>query len=573
MSAIDRLNSIAQTASRRYLTSWQVWVFSSPFLMVGLVFTELVSVRSARDVGLILFVGLVSQLGVGLVVWVASVTLLRPEVRSRASLGKVAFFLVLVGVARGLLIYAGFEVLPAGQEIPWVPRIVTSILLIFVSYLYAAYSFELWREYVAKRAELLKTIAVNEASVDRQGIATNAYRDLVVAGVEEDIQAAKNQTVEVINQISRRIEQGGISTSELDELLKVSDSTWREVSHRTWKAVSPDIPRVSVRELLTTLVTNRPLSLFVLLVGVAFGLTRVLLLQLPVSTALASAAIWLVGVVGLSWLVNRMSSASTRWALLGVPPALVLLVSWPVGVLAAFQAPATVVASVSWVSLAMTVFALAFGLPVALKRSGEVVLGQLEKRVDESALAGLRSQGEMFVLAQKVGAYLHGPLRGQFLQLSMELRAALEKPDPYLIAETLRKLREVVAALGTAAEPPLETTDLRQFLANWGSLIDLTTNIDDVHIPQRVYERVVNVVTEAVNNAIRHGGATKVSVTFSYKPDGLMVEVVGSAVDGKPPGTPGLGEHILNEIAPDAWVQDTTEDGRFRLRVTLKTLG
>jgi hypothetical protein len=212
-------------------------------------------------------------------------------------------------------------------------------------------------------------------------------------------------------------------------------------------------------------------------------------------------------------------------------------------------------------------FSLFLGLPIALGKSGKAVLAQLEKRVDESALAQLRTQGEMFVLAQKIGAYLHGPLRSQFLQLSMELRSALEKADPYDVANALSRLRQAVNGL----EREIDTApDVKDFLHNWRALITIRTNIDDIHIPERIKTDVTTVVTEAVNNAIRHGKAREVGVFFRYRPDGLLIEVVGAPIDSSDPGEAGLGAHILNDIAPGMWFHDVTEDGRYRLRVTLK---
>jgi len=198
------------------------------------------------------------------------------------------------------------------------------------------------------------------------------------------------------------------------------------------------------------------------------------------------------------------------------------------------------------------------------------VLAQLEKRVDDSVIVQLRTQGEMFVLAQKIGAYLHGPLRSQFLQLSMELRSALENSRPQRVAEVLATLRQVALGAGVEVEKPL---DLAQFLDNWRALIQVETNIDDVHIPALIHDRVVTVVTEAVNNAIRHGRASRVGVFFGYQPEGLLVEVIGALVESDEVGEAGLGAHILDDMAPGMWSQDVTDAGRYRLQVTLKTSG
>jgi signal transduction histidine kinase len=176
----------------------------------------------------------------------------------------------------------------------------------------------------------------------------------------------------------------------------------------------------------------------------------------------------------------------------------------------------------------------------------------------------------MFVLAQKIGAYMHGPLRSQFLQLSMALRLALENADPFEVATVLSKLREVAAGVEQRAET---VPDLREFLDNWRALITIDSNLEEVHIPDQIRSKVTTVVTEAVNNAIRHGHAKQVGVFFRYRPEGLLVEVIGAPTDNDDGGEAGLGAHILNDIAPGMWLSDVTEDGRYRLRVTIKSTG
>jgi len=247
---------------------------------------------------------------------------------------------------------------------------------------------------------------------------------------------------------------------------------------------------------------------------------------------------------------------------------LLVLFLWPGVVAVMWTLPPILVLSMIWLGMVTLFFSLFFGLPIALGESGEAVLAQLEKRVEDSSLAQLRTHGEMFVLAQKIGVYLHGPLRSQFLQLSMELRSALEKADPYDVANALSRLRQSINGLEhRVASAP----DIKEFLDNWRALIRIDTNVDDMHIPERIKSDVTTVVTEAVNNAIRHGNATQVGVFFRYRPEGLLVEVVGAPVGSADPGEAGLGAHILNDIAPGMWFHDVTEDGRYRLRVTLKT--
>jgi hypothetical protein len=565
------LHHVTNTSARAgALTSVTVWGWSAPFLVFGLLFTELGSIGSLVDAALIVLVGVVSHLALGVVIWGARVTVLLRKNRESAGPVKVLSVLVVAGLARGLVIVAGYEFFGAGNEAELWVRLVTSVLLITVSFLYAAYSVQLWRDYVERRRQLLATIATNETAVGRQEIATSAYRDLVFQGVEEDILTAKKQTAQVIDTISERIETGGISAEELERLFGESDKAWREVSHRAWEGSNPDIPRITPRELVITLLGSKPVAVTVFILGALFGLFRVLGPDLGLQASVPIVGMLVAGQIVVGWLINALARFGAPWNQMSFGAGFLVLILWPGVVAVWWDLPAILVLSMIWLGFVSLVFSLFFGLPIALGKSGEAVLAQLEKRVDDSSLAQLRTQGEMFVLAQKIGAYLHGPLRSQFLQLSMELRSALEKADPFDVANALSRLRQVVNGL----EHRVDTEpDIKEFLDNWRALIRIDTNVDEMHIPERIKTDVTTVVTEAVNNAIRHGNATEVGVFFRYRPEGLLIEVIGAPVGSADPGEAGLGAHILNDIAPGMWFHDVTEDGRYRLRVTLKTTG
>ena len=568
MSAIRFLQHVAKTAAQRMLTGVTVWAWTGPFLVVGLVFTEPTDLSSPRGVGLTLVAGVVAHLGVGVVLWLSRFVVLTKERRENAPLWLVLAVLGVAGLVRGVIVVVAFDTFDLGGTTPWWARLITSTVLVTVSFLYAAYSVELWRGYEDRRRQLLFAIARNETSTGRQEIATGAYRDLLTEGVADDIEAARKQTATVIDTISERLESGTLSAEEVDSLFLESDRAWREASHRAFVGSHPDIPRITARELVATVLDSKPVSLIVFVFTAIFALSRVFAPEMGFAQASLVVASLLAGQLVTGIFINMLSQTGSPWNQMGFGAGGVVLLLWPLGVVVWWGLEPSLTIPTIWLGLVSAFFALGLGLPVALARSGDAVLARLEKRVDDSVMASLRTQGEMFVLAQKIGAYLHGPLRSQFLQLSMELRHALENSHPSGVAEVLSKLRRVAVGAGVDVERPL---DLAQFLDNWRALIQVETNIDDVHIPARIHDRVVTVVTEAVNNAIRHGKASRVGVFFRYRPEGLMVEVIGAVVESHEVGEAGLGVHILDDMAPGTWSQDVADDGRYRLQVTLKT--
>jgi hypothetical protein len=209
------------------------------------------------------------------------------------------------------------------------------------------------------------------------------------------------------------------------------------------------------------------------------------------------------------------------------------------------------------------------GLPQALEQSGQEVLHQLEKRLDRAAIANLRAQGEMFVLAQRIGSYLHSAVRGDFLRHSLALKEALDCGDTQRIEAALGHLEQLVESidLEESAYPPLER--LHEFLDNWATVITITHNIPQESRGEAWERSVEEIVMEAVNNAVRHGMATRVDITLTPGNHGVTLEVVSDS--GPMPSVPeaGFGTRSLDRLAPGKWSLANDTRNNLRLAVEL----
>jgi AcrR family transcriptional regulator len=212
---------------------------------------------------------------------------------------------------------------------------------------------------------------------------------------------------------------------------------------------------------------------------------------------------------------------------------------------------------------------LALGLPQALERSGQEVLEQLENRLDRAAIENLRAQGEMFVLAQRIGSYLHSGVRGDFLQHSLSLKEALDSGDPHSIETVLDKLEHLVESidLEESAYPPLER--LHEFLDNWATIITVAHNIPRESQGEAWERSVEDIVMEALNNAVRHGMATRVDITLTPVDHGVTLEVVSDSGPVQSSAEAGFGTRSLDRLAPGQWSLSRDPQNHLRLSVEL----
>lgn len=571
---VSRLERVFRLAAKRYASSLTLWLVSAPLLISGLVFTELSAAWEPEAVAKVLLAGVIAQLAMGVVFFIGSKTILHPSRRESAGWKEVVGLFVAVGVVRGFSIGHAVDALGVGPT-DYVTRVTTAVVLIVFSFTVFAYSAQLWRGYRAKRIQLLTSIAVGERTDALRGIASGEYRPLALGDLEEDVLKAREQTKSALASIRHRVQSRQLDPEGIQEVFDASDSNWRELSHKAWVAGLPNVPKISFLELWRTLASSKPISFIVLSSGPVYGFARIFD-EFDIATAAVAALVWLTAVLGIAAATNNLA-ANYRGKNLGGGVLILLAgflaiqaVAFLVGlsVLEGFSAQLEIV----YVSLVSSSVAFGLGLPPALERSGQVVLAQLERRLNNTAIESLKAQGEMFVLAQRIGGYLHSEVRGDFLRYSLALREALEKGDYQEAEKILDQLDHLVASINLeeSEQSPIET--LLAFLNNWSGVIQITHNLDSMTIEPDFQRSVQALVMEAVNNAVRHGQASWVSVKLSETPDSLELEVDSNSKSLAKNPTQGLGTKSLDRLAPGSWSWEIIEDGHVDAFLKLRIL-
>ena len=556
-------------AAKYYATSLTLWLSSAPPLIIGVVFTELTDTSTPSTVSRVLLAGVAAHLALGLGLWVGGRTVLRPARRDTAGWREVIGVYVVAATARALTFGLMLEAQGVG-ETNFPVRVTTSIILITFAYTLFSYSAQLWWEYRVKRRALLMSIAVGEESGARQDVATSRYRPVALLDIEADVATIREQTTEALAGIRRSVRQGAADAKGYEEFLDVNDRRWRELSHKAWIAGTPHLPRLGVWEFLRTLAASKPFSLIAVTSAPVYGFFRVFD-ALSLAQAFQATLIWWSAVTALLIVVN---SFAARLKTLGV---LVIFLGY-LGSIAiagfvglAYLDSDALERQVIFIGVVGATVSLGLGLPQALERSGQAVLDQLEKRLDRAAIANLRAQGEMFVLAQRIGSYLHSGVRGDFLRHSLALKEALDSGDRRRIESVLDRLEHLVETIDLEEStcPPLER--LHEFLASWATIITVTHNLPKEPQGEAWERSVEDIVMEAVNNAVRHGMATWVDITLTPVDRGVTLEVVSDSGPVSGVAEAGLGTRSLDRLAPGKWSMSSDSQNTLRLSVELAT--
>ena len=110
--------------------------------------------------------------------------------------------------------------------------------------------------------------------------------------------------------------------------------------------------------------------------------------------------------------------------------------------------------------------------------------------------------------------------------------------------------------------------DLEKFVHNWSALVDIAfdqplSSIDPAYLPA-----VHTIVVDAVNNAVRHGKANWIRISFTSESDSLIITIQNNGTPRQGSRT-GLGTAQLDLYAKDQWSLVRTANGMTQLLVKL----
>jgi signal transduction histidine kinase len=142
--------------------------------------------------------------------------------------------------------------------------------------------------------------------------------------------------------------------------------------------------------------------------------------------------------------------------------------------------------------------------------------------------------------------------------------------DEGALADAEKEIDALVEAL-REEQPPLDSPatlhDLLDFLSHWDGIVTITHSIEKEAIPESLVGALTTVVMNAVNDAIRHGEAQTIDISF-HQVDGVAELVVtNDGISSYPAGAEGLGHATLDRFAQGAWERGVTPQGLTELRV------
>ena len=196
------------------------------------------------------------------------------------------------------------------------------------------------------------------------------------------------------------------------------------------------------------------------------------------------------------------------------------------------------------------------------------ILDQTAASVEELRRQVIRTQQLQWFHQRALARALHGPVQSAVTAAALRLAdSAQEEVAPRGLVSTVRdELRSVIDVLH---DPSDEVASLEVSLARivgmWEGLCDVAVAVDP-HARQIIDDDAVtralaiDIITDAVANAVRHGRARTASVTIASMDGGVQITVTDDGSSTATPGLQGLGSALLSECA-QAWSLTDTGAG------------
>lgn len=485
---------------------------------------------------------------------------------------------LLSGLAvRALFVGTAYGIFVGPEHVKWLDRFVGALVNIGPAFVLTAVLVTAMRERKRQIVELKRTQAELSQTLD-----------LIAEGFWERNEETATQVRQVLVDALDALDSSDASLS-LATLQRTATEVVRPLSHELAAALPspapgqtpPTVEETTWLEILDEAAKGRPLRPVV--TALVLGLELV-----GATVAFPPSAWWMATTFGLTiallWLVNFPLEALLRGRSRGVRIASVVVAALVVaGVtgIATSWALGTSRAAIG-IAVGMAFFSAIFSLGTvvvtAVARDRNRVINELKdsgRALERSVVRGRQMQ---WFQQKALSRALHGPVQVAVTAAALRLDAAI-RADVHGsgIIDDVRS--EIFETIDILREPELAVTSLtgglERIVGLWDGVCSVTSTVD-VEAERRisgdsvVRSCVIDIVSEAVSNAVRHGQATTSDIAIACDADDFSIirilVVSDSRIDGSS-GNKGLGTQLLDDCTL-SWSADVTNFG-YRLAAAL----
>jgi signal transduction histidine kinase len=363
------------------------------------------------------------------------------------------------------------------------------------------------------------------------------------------------------------------------KLRELVEKGLRPISHRIWKENSQTARELKISELVILAVKKNPFPIRFIIGGLAVGILPVSLSSFPSGEALVRTLVMLT-VISLILIVGKTFSRKSGESI-GVRIVIANLMATSASLVAGdafFDSTFATVNPTNW--LALFIWQLHLSVFSSVVHEVLNTRAQMRQRLIES-LGKNQLDSEVNAALGRIknrdlAQYIHGNIQNKLL--SFALKFDQENLATHDVSRLLDEVEDLFITVGggyNKVDPADLDKELLQLVHRWSGfvLIDLKNHVLSSVISSGDIRSIVEVVSEAVSNAVRHGLAKSLKITLrTIEPNNSQIEIVVED-DGLGPrsGKSGLGTELFNAASGANWSLCARKTGGGVLRVRIET--
>jgi signal transduction histidine kinase len=160
---------------------------------------------------------------------------------------------------------------------------------------------------------------------------------------------------------------------------------------------------------------------------------------------------------------------------------------------------------------------------------------------------------------RELAQYLHGHVQNTLLASALRLERAEKSNDETVLKQELDLVDNVLAAASEGFKPDENislNSEMLRITTLWQGLLDVKITVDPICEKLRLSVNVVHdlaqAANEAITNAMRHGFASKITMTITTKNGTLELKATDDGT-GPRSGEVGLGSALFDSLAGRRW--------------------
>ena len=486
-------------------------------------------------------------------------------------------FLLLLGAARGVVINYCVEMWDLTQTVGYWYKVFNSSVALPQWFVGVAILFESKRNYERTFRELF-------AKAMRKEQDTHERRDMLPAGnsnVDEAIarlQFITSSLATDIQQLLNRPKLLSDYTIEANRIQELIDNDIRPTSAELWRTNKVNTPKIPLRTLLSiSLLESRLRVPLVVLISVPYlfvGLNGGFGLKIALVQCALILSYNLVSFTFVELLFKLKITSRAISNIILLTSGFVLPIFIQLNFVSMdFKTSGKVTDLIIYHSV-LTITFVALLLIVngynVVRSQREEVLASLESHISGEKYNEPLSQGGDAQHKSDLANYLHGEIQAGLTASSLLLQQAAKSGDSDLAQEALERASGLLnqdltnITFTRMAAPALK---IQKIVDAWKGIADISVALPPYELlGETTLRNLVQLIEEAIANAIRHAQASDIKISGVLKESVLTISIISN---GEPmaKGRAGLGTKMFNELTEE-W-NYSAESGHNRLTLTL----